>query len=874
MTKDFMSGSTPVPRDPIRRGGTTAELRVNSRTATTDGSPNSAGYGRGNVNPAPAVVGAGGGRGVVNPPPANPGGAGGGRGEVNPPPAIPHGQSSSNKGSFDFSTATPKQKITPNIMDNYDAITYHWKLYIVHPEKMSRGEIFDNQNQTIIAESSVTDLTIDGVEIRSVCTPTVETGTGTATNIKFDIVEPGGAGMLDKMFYEAISLGIGNWATMPVYLQLQLRARSPEDSSADYDRTDDLTGLTWVWPIKITNIKTNVTNVGTTYSFDAIHYNDFALSNAVTVLKSSTTLSDLTTFGDAMKKLEDKLNQDQLISLISNYSIPDTYRIVVDPILARENITEKDQSSNPRRSGDYVKFENKTATFGPSTSVDKVIDTLLAHTSKYQTNLSGTKTAGGDEQSVEELPSQMRKLWRIVTETRPLKYDIRRNDFAKEYIYYVVEYDIGVMESTVDQTLPVNGIEYAKQRLAEYAKRSVLRKKYNYIFTGLNDQIYEFNITLNNAHAVALARFNGLYSNLSLYDPGANVRQNQESYASVSKLVSDALSAQNDNIALDFAYDQVKSTTGISEDDRKRFLVLLEQAKPESRLGFLSRVQDAGGLQNDGTLNTAKINAVSLATPTVDSTTNNPYYFLSDIDTTAKTVSDRTKAFAEATKGKLRPVARIETMQDRQIGQGLESNRDTGIQKLSSIFSVALHSDLDNSFANVRMVIKGDPFWLAPGPADTSVSIFNSLRDPSTQIDWIKKSHLLRTVDYVNINGSDNFFVLSFRTPRVYDGDLVETVQNEMFSGIFKVTTVVSRFEKGVFKQELTAIIDPELKVLDLEQELKLLDSQYQTPSTVKDVMSPTATTRTSRVGIPPAPTPRGPNATSTVINRPTRGGQ
>jgi len=107
----------------------------------------------------------------------------------------------------------------PNILDNYDAVTYHWKLFITTPAASSSGNIFDLGSQTIIAESGVTDLTIDNVEIRSLVTPSVECGTGTSTNVKFQVKEPGGASMIDRIFYQSLALGIGNWNVMPFYLQ-------------------------------------------------------------------------------------------------------------------------------------------------------------------------------------------------------------------------------------------------------------------------------------------------------------------------------------------------------------------------------------------------------------------------------------------------------------------------------------------------------------------------------------------------------------------------------------------------------------------------------------------------------------------------------
>jgi hypothetical protein len=163
----------------------------------------------------------------------------------------------------------------PNLLDNYDAVTYHFKLFMVSTADSSTGRVLDPRSQVVIAESGVSDLTIDKIELDAIAVPSIEAGTGTQTTMKFEIVEPSGAGLLDKMYYESIDLGIGNWAVMPLYLQLEFRGRDPGTSNSDADGSPGALGnLRWLWPLKITDIKANVTAVGTRYSFSAIMYNE------------------------------------------------------------------------------------------------------------------------------------------------------------------------------------------------------------------------------------------------------------------------------------------------------------------------------------------------------------------------------------------------------------------------------------------------------------------------------------------------------------------------------------------------------------------------------------------------------------------------
>jgi hypothetical protein len=181
-------------------------------------------------------------------------------------------------------------------------------------------------------------------------------------------------------------------------------------------------------------------------------------------------------------------------------------------------------------------------------------------------------------------------------------------------------------------------------------------------------------------------------------------------------------------------------------------------------------------------------------------------------------------------------------MQDKSVGLGVESSSNSGIQKLSSMFSVALHSGLDAALQKIKMTIKGDPFWLTPQPfTDERYQIYNSLKTDADAIDAIKNKHFTAT-DAVNIYGSDNFIIVRFRTPRVFNTDANtedgSSAYNEVetFSGVYKVTNMTARFENGKFTQDMECILDPELRILDFIKEIEADAKKLDVPTTVSDL--------------------------------------
>ena len=730
----------------------------------------------------------------------------------------------------------------PNILDNYDAVTYHYKIYMLSIANMSSGNIYDTSSQVIIAESGVTDIMIDNVEIKSVCTPAIDVGTGTATNFKFDLIEPAGCSLLDKMFYEAVTLGVGNWTTMPIYIQLSFRGRDITTSSTG-NETSGLESLNWVWPIRLSKTAMTVSEKGTTYAFEGVLYNNVLQSNVFFSMQHNVTLSSVQTFGDAMKELESKLNADQLLTLIDNYSIADSYKIIVDPVLASCNIVQPNNNKNPMRNDSYVKFNDKSATFTSGTGIDKVIDTLLQNSDKFQKDMVGAPTPGENGVPLSSEKSQMKKLWRIVTETRPLMFDKRRMDLAKEFTIFVIEYDISTLDSdTVQANNPGVSKDASIKRLSTYADKGILNKKYNYIFTGTNDQILKFDLTLNNAYAIACARFGGRYLNTSMSDHGPIINQsNQKDTERIQTALTAAMSLQFNDATADSkdakkAIDEYKkaiaASTSLTSTELDRYNTLLANAKTSSRLSYIAQTQSTGGILQNGSIDTTVKNATLAAEPTTQ--------FISDVN--ASSLVNNYNDFLSSKAAIQHPVAQIEQTQNQSGGQGVEANSNPGVSKAASMFSLALHSGMGANLQAIKMSIKGDPYWLFPHPVQTNIKYYNSMKPESEAIDFLKKSHILYPGG-VNLLGTDNLILIRLRTAIQFDSsqnitDQSPTTDANMVSGVYRVITVDNKWTGGIFTQELQCILDPVINIQDITSLIEDNAKQLDVPATPSDFMA------------------------------------
>ena len=783
-------------------------------------------------------------------------------------------------------TATHRIEFQPNILDYYDQHTYHWKLFITTLDNAASGKILNEANQVIIAESGVSDLTIDKVEFKGEAGPSADGGTGTQTDITFEIVEPSGAGLLDKIYYQSLDLGIGNWMTMPLYIQLEFRGREPDTSNAVLsDSQNGIGALKWIWPITFSEVDAHVSEVGTRYSVKSVPYSQLAQTDLNSALPQNFVLDNLTNFGDAMRALEDKLNADQYEQLIGDACIPNTYKIIVEQKLADVKLVSSKDHKSTAFGKDWVNLDKKSASFNQGTSIDNIVNALLCNTDFFQERMPGAKTPTAEPDTSNEQLDQMKKLWRIVTDTKPIAYDVLRGTNALAMTIYIVIYDLGVLNASSAQTAQTpETLPSSKKRILEYSEKIILQKIYNYIYTGLNDQIVTFDLKLNHAAANTVSRYGGNYSDSFTLQPGVS---RPENYADIEKNIKEqvkkALSfintSKSDSASQAVINDTKKAianaATSLDPATIARYNLLLDHGKPAQRTAFTKNITASGGFNNDGTLNApSPAPAISASNLTA---LKNGRRFISDVDLTPATTAALQSTYNSTKSGKMRPQVFVQGASDTAMKVGMDPSSDAGRARSSSLFATALYSGQGASLQTLEMTIKGDPFWLYPrqlGASDIDTFPYLSNLEPEVAIKEIKDSHknstaimasgIKKNISSVNVLGTDNFIVVRFRTPRIFNETTGVTdpfTEVETFSGVYKITEITSKFEMGKFQQTLKGVIDPNI---DLSEMPEILNQKINTAATDKSPsltkatnLIPTSGTKTpSKLGVtaPDAP--------------------
>lgn len=753
-------------------------------------------------------------------------------------------------------TKVKKEKVVttlnflPNMLDKFDQYTYHFKLFIVSTENSTKGDVLNTANQYIIAESGVTDLTIDKVDIMSIATPTTEVGTGTGISVKFEIIEPSGAGLIDKLFYQALALGIENWSRMPMYLHLEFRGRDPETSKS-YERAgnDELTTMMWVWPITVTAVKAHVTHVGTRYEFETQIQDCLAHADGAAVIQQSVVLEELDTFGKAMTQLEEKLNADAYSKLLGNYSVPDQYKIVVDPELVNLSLLSADQATSTAWGGDYTNLGKKTATYPSSTALDVIVNSLLCSVPDLQTAIKQSGTPDGKPLAANAATNQMKKFWRIIPETIPLTFDYARADFARQYTYFIVSYNLGSLYASVAQAGETPSTKNASVRTVdEYITNKIMNKLYNYIFTGLNDQIYNFDITLNQSFQSTWARLDGMYSDSETKMAGITVDKKKlindttkkitENVKKTLQLINSAKPNADIESARNAAYAEITANLdNLDNATATKLIRVLYYAKKQDRLAYTTGIVT----NND---NAARRNASMLAQPvSVYDSNGNPFNtttFISDVDLTSVDSINKRTAMMTETTARLHPVSFVEAQNESATAVGIDSQANAGRTQTSNMFSTAMNAGLGADLVELKLTVKGDPYWLMPKYINSQQPTLErrSNMAPAAAIADIKHIGDPRVA---NTDVSDNFIVVRFRTPKVAD-DSTGIAQSftgddalaevETFSGVYKVISVDSKFEMGKFSQvlscQLDTKIDIKLLMADISTYLKGLDNVIQ----------------------------------------------
>jgi hypothetical protein len=371
-----------------------------------------------------------------------------------------------------------------------------------------------------MAVGSDLDLFIDGVEIDSVMGHNERSKNTNVTGLKFEIKEIYSVDFIQRLATAAFSLGSHNYLTHPFMLTIQWKGFKRDSNNPNNiieTSTPEAKKLERRIPFRFHNIETSVNQGGAVYNCQGNPYADVALLNKHNQKVESGEIVG-NTVGEMLKNMEEILNKsaekystrllasaDAQFTNVSQAK-PDKYTILIkDPVdgsdyipiqesgvdLGQASAKASEASIEPNNTSSAANKNSNQKNRLRLTSTNAITSVItdIMHNSFYcrkyfDTNIKDFYDNNGEI-----------TWYKLKTYTKIIDNNDVTGDKQYEFIYIVHPYKVHV--SALFDKIPNINLNSFYRNIKEKIART-----YNYIYTGLNQDILSFDIALNNLFAV------------------------------------------------------------------------------------------------------------------------------------------------------------------------------------------------------------------------------------------------------------------------------------------------------------------------------------------------------------------------------------
>jgi hypothetical protein len=424
-----------------------------------------------------------------------------------------------------------------------------------------------------------------------------------------------------------------------------------------------------------------------------------------------------------------------------------------------------------------------TAHFPQGSRIHDVINAICGACEPLQ-NLAKNSTAqkqGADDsdEKVNDEGHRQAITWNIVPEMRLSgKYDPLSNRYNRRIIWHVYPSINQNIILSATQIQEAKKEEVQKKMWAALAARGFLPKKYDYLFTGLNTEVINFDLNFNMAWAASLPRMDTYYDEQAVQHARWNpnlvlkgdilaknaqaIRQQQEAHQTYINVRTDTIEQVNKKLlSRADGLARINKAAADSKESQRQAQAIAQQAKK-----FREENQS------------------KQASPEQDYSRR----YVEDIldDNEAMDVDSSSTLFAKI------PLSfSAERESKNATGPGITGQYHAGKSIYGSILN-QVNGPMTNSFAKMDMQIRGDPFWIGRGSFEKALA------------------HKREVIDgrylHNDLNGL-NCVLLEFKYPvdTSSDGN-IELKDNNVVSGIYGITRTTCTFSGGLFTQKLEGI--------------------------------------------------------------------
>lgn len=479
----------------------------------------------------------------------------------------------------------------PNPLHDYASYNYNFSLKVLTDDEFNSASYRGGTSGPWLARSaSMTpedrveafagkfEYFIEDVSIKHLTGFDQNTGNTNAIGFSFKVIEPYSMGL----FFQAVQTdasrkGHTNYLDAPMLLMLEFKGHQ------DYfNQLENVPNTTKYFPLKLRLIEMSVTQQGSVYDINAYPVNEYAFEQAKVTFNTSVSAVG--------KKVEDmlKTHPEKSVEVYLNkrakehqkdkvVTVPDQYEIQFpDTPLGPNTIKNASLGFDLYNAGatpfgkDNLTYENGIYKRGNLSINPKDAEFKFAQDTDIINAINQVvlmSEYGRDALKPENITSDgFIKWWRVETEMKYITTDANLSKTGtkpKKFIYRVIPY---MADSSL--FLPPN-----ERRKGTEADKRQVAKVYNYIYSGKNIDILDFNITFKTGfykalHADANKRNQGVLINRNM-SPGESPQDHYEWGAELQR--QDGQSSVKNDFPTQANFNKVKTKTsaqgGSGKDD-------------------------------------------------------------------------------------------------------------------------------------------------------------------------------------------------------------------------------------------------------------------------------------------------------------------
>lgn len=686
--------------------------------------------------------------------------------------------------------------------------TYHFSFILDTDVIAEQGK----GNEFVIAETGLTGMNIQSVEIDSFVGPNIRTRNATATSISIKIFEPYGAQFPDLLFNAAVRMNIRNYLKAPWFLKLKFHGY-------DEDGVRVEVGSGWKWKMVLIDVQSNISENGSMHTVTAMPMAEVALNNQYCMLPSLVNTSG-TTVGEILTNVVTSMNENVKIKYgdtnppVLEYAIEDRAypydtKVGITKPFDHKIVTSAQQDVNTRTAKN---FGSQVTQFSPGTDIPAVVDMLMSSTeTAIQTaRISREKppASGPDLEDTVRDPASL--MHRIDTKVEYLSYNTVIGDYCKKITFIVRPFQTLRLLTSMGRAMTFDREKILNRLKAKHAVDQIMMKKqYDYIFTGMNTEVEKFDINVNFRWAVSVPVIQGWATNT-----GTTARMDLAQSAQVHSLQLEASSKEIEAKKLEiFELENEISESGSPASPpqilrRTALEAQLQVLKERNRqLGTISGTESdqLNQIANEQADKRRKANPINGRI--IDGEDDVYENSQAEADGSAK------DGFGGAGSDELSylPMTIVQDPDSpsASVMTGTPSDNNSNKSVYGALLN-QLYGSFDGNLQSLELDIRGDPYWLGPGSSG------EPYEEPSTSTT-------------PNFNNGEHLFVFRFKLPQGYDqntgtvrvdkddkspggssgpGDQPKPSSggnSNIFTGFYAAVQVTHRFNNGYFSQTLNA---------------------------------------------------------------------